>query len=176
MSLAQALPEAVRSAVCAVLTVSGFVVTFSVVTGMLDASGLLPALVGTLSARLGLELHFARALCTGVLELGTGIGAMQGLAPTPGNLALAAFLIGWGGVSVHCPTHGRAPAARSDLRAVYVGSGKLGTFFLIVAAKKRRVRNPTEHILRKYKLISSYKCQNIQLKSCPLLPLAHGIL
>ena len=112
-------------------------VTFSVVTGMLDASGLLPALVGTLSARLGLELHFARALCTGVLELGTGIGAMQGLAPTPANLALAAFLIGWGGVSVHCqtaavlagtdiksPAHGRAPAARSYLRAVYVGSGK----------------------------------------------------
>ena len=53
VSLAQALPEAVRSAVCAVLTVSGFVVTFSVVTGMLDASGLLPALVGTLSARPG---------------------------------------------------------------------------------------------------------------------------
>ena len=94
VSLAQALPEAVRSAVCAVLTVSGFVVTFSIVTGMLDASGLLPALVGTSAARLGLELHFARALCTGVLELGTGIGAMQGLAPTPANLALAAFLIG----------------------------------------------------------------------------------
>lgn len=91
VSLAQALPEAVRSAVCAVLTVSGFVVTFSVVTGMLDASGLLPALVGTLSARLGLELHFARALCTGVLELGTGIGAMQGLAPTPLTSPLRPF-------------------------------------------------------------------------------------
>lgn len=47
VSLSQALPEAVRNAVRAVLTVSGFVVTFSVVTGVLDASGLLPALVGT---------------------------------------------------------------------------------------------------------------------------------
>ena len=56
VSLSQALPEAVRSAVRAVLTVSGFVVTFSVVTGVLDASGLLPALVGTLAARLGLDL------------------------------------------------------------------------------------------------------------------------
>ena len=113
VSLSQALPEAVRSAVRAVLTVSGFVVTFSVVTGVLDASGLLPALVGTSAARLGLELHFTRALCTGVLELGTGIGAMQGLAPTPGNLALAAFLIGWGGVSVHCQT----AAVIADTRA-----------------------------------------------------------
>ena len=123
VSLAQALPEAVRSAVCAVLTVSGFVVTFSVVTGVLDASGLLPALVGTLSARLGLELHFARALCTGVLELGTGIGAMQGLAPTPGNLALAAFLTGWGGVSVHCQT--AAVIAGTDIKSARHTVGRL---------------------------------------------------
>ena len=123
MSLAQALPEAVRSSVRAVLTVSGFVVTFSVVTGILDASGLLPALVGTLAARLGLELHFARALCTGVLELGTGIGAMQGLMPTPGNLALAAFLIGWGGVSVHCQT--AAVIAGTDIKSARHTVGRL---------------------------------------------------
>ena len=123
VSLSQALPEAVRSAVRAVLTVSGFVVTFSVVTGVLDASGLLPALVGTSAARLGLELHFARALCTGVLELGTGIGAMQGLMPTPANLALAAFLIGWGGVSVHCQT--AAVIAGTDIKSARHTVGRL---------------------------------------------------
>ena len=123
VSLSQALPEAVRSAVRAVLTVSGFVVTFSVVTGVLDASGLLPALVGTSAARLGLELHFTRALCTGVLELGTGIGAMQGLTPTPANLALAAFLIGWGGVSVHCQT--AAVIAGTDIKSARHTAGRL---------------------------------------------------
>ena len=123
VSLSQALPEAVHSAVRAVLTVSGFVVTFSVVTGVLDASGLLPALVGTSAARLGLELHFTRALCTGVLELGTGIGAMQGLTPTPGNLALAAFLIGWGGVSVHCQT--AAVIAGTDIKSARHTVGRL---------------------------------------------------
>ena len=112
-----------RITVRAVLTVSGFVVTFSVVTGVLDASGLLPALVGTSAARLGLELHFARALCTGVLELGTGIGAMQGLMPTPGNLALAAFLIGWGGVSVHCQT--AAVIAGTDIKSARHTVGRL---------------------------------------------------
>lgn len=100
----EALPEAVRSSVSTVLTVCGFVVTFSVAAGILDASGVLPALAGALAHRLGLELHFTRALLTGLLELGTGIGAMQGLAPTPQNLALCAILIGWGGVSVHCQT------------------------------------------------------------------------
>ena len=95
----------------------------SVVTGVLDASGLLPALVGTSAARLGLELHFARALCTGVLELGTGIGAMQGLAPTPANLALAAFLTGWGGVSVHCQT--AAVIAGTDIKSARHTVGRL---------------------------------------------------
>ena len=104
VGFAEALPEAVRSSVQTMLTVCGFVVTFSVVTGMLDAAGVFPAIAGALAGRFGLELHFTRALLTGLLEIGTGIGAMQGLAATPQNLALCAFLIGWGGVSVHCQT------------------------------------------------------------------------
>lgn len=104
VSFAVALPEAVRASVQTLLTVCGFVVTFSVVTGMLDAAGIFPALAGTLAGEFGLELHFTRALLTGLLEIGTGLGAMQGLAATPQNLALCAFLIGWGGVSVHCQT------------------------------------------------------------------------
>lgn len=104
VSFAVALPEAVRASVQTLLTVCGFVVTFSVVTGMLDAAGIFPALAGALAGEFGLELHFTRALLTGLLEIGTGLGAMQGLAATPQNLALCAFLIGWGGVSVHCQT------------------------------------------------------------------------
>ena len=42
-----------------------------------------------------------RALLLGVLELGTGAAALQGLAPDAANLSLAAFLLGWGGLSVH---------------------------------------------------------------------------
>ena len=45
-----------------------------------------------------------RALLLGFWELGGGIGALRGLAPTPGNLALAAALVGWGGVSVQFQT------------------------------------------------------------------------
>ena len=63
------------------------------------------------------------ALCTGVLELGTGIGAMQGLAPTPANLALAAFLTGWGGVSVHCQT--AAVIAGTDIKSARHTVGRL---------------------------------------------------
>ena len=83
LSIGEALPQAVREAIDAMLTVCGFAVTFSVVTGLLDSIGVLGA---------------------GLLEVGSGIGAMQGLPATRQNAALVAFLIGFGGVSVHCQT------------------------------------------------------------------------
>ena len=40
------------------------------------------------------------------MELGSGIAAFSGMAPTPVTLAGAAFLLGWGGLSVHAQTLG----------------------------------------------------------------------
>lgn len=103
-SFSSALPDAVRASVNTVLTVCGFVVTFTVLTGILDAVGFFPAVIGRAAVLTDQGLHFSRALLTGLLELGSGIGAMEGLAPNAKNLALCAFLIGWGGVSVHFQT------------------------------------------------------------------------
>ena len=103
-SLAQILPESVKSAVTASLNICGFVVFFSVVTALLDALGVFSNAAGWLAAHLGLELHFTRALLTGFLELGGGISAMDGLSDAPRNLALASFILGFGGLSVHCQT------------------------------------------------------------------------
>ena len=49
----------------------------------------------------GAELSWCRALLAGILELGNGIGSMEGLSVSPINLALAAFILSWGGLSVH---------------------------------------------------------------------------
>ncbi len=96
----RALTEAVRSAVPAVLTVSGFVICFTVFTGLLEENGFLEPAVRLLSA-LGLSPAQSRALLLGFWELGGGVGAMRGLPLSPANLSLAALLVGWGGVSVH---------------------------------------------------------------------------
>ena len=103
-SLPEALPECVRGAVAAVLNICGFVTLFSAVTALLDARGRFSGAAGFIAAGTGAELRFVRALLTGVLELGGGIGAMSGLSPAPQNLALASFLLGFGGLSVHCQT------------------------------------------------------------------------
>lgn len=104
LSLSKAIPEAVRQAVSASLNICGFVVCFAVFTGLLDANGLLSLLAGHLAVRTEQSLPWCRALLKGFFELGGGIGALRGLPPTPQNLALAAALMGWGGLSVHFQT------------------------------------------------------------------------
>lgn len=101
LPFSRALGEAVRGAVPAVLQVCGFVILFTVFTGLLEANGFLPPLQRLLAALFSLSPRQSRALLLGFWELGGGVGALRGLAPTPGNLALAAALVGWGGVSVH---------------------------------------------------------------------------
>lgn len=96
-----ALTNAVKNSVSASISVCGFVVAFSILTGILDVCGVFTQLAGLISAKLCTELHWSRALISGIFELGNGIGAMSGLDITPLNLALAAFLLGWGGISVH---------------------------------------------------------------------------
>ena len=97
----RALSEAVQGAVPAILSVCAFVLIFTVFAGLLEANGFLTALEARLAALSGLSEQQSRALLLGFWELGGGVGALRGLPLGPTNLALAAALVGWGGVSVH---------------------------------------------------------------------------
>ncbi len=123
VGLSSALPDAVKRSVVSVLNVCGFVVIFSVLTGLLDAGGFFSLLTGVISARTGLQLHFVRSFLTGILELGSGIGSMQGLSLTPANLSLASFILGWGGISVHFQT--MAVLSGSDVKGARHFAGRL---------------------------------------------------
>lgn len=83
-------PAAAARAVSSTLTVCGYVVLFSAILGMITPLELLPPLV--------------RAVCVGFIELGSGVAALSGMAPAPDALTAAAFMLGWGGLSVHCQT------------------------------------------------------------------------
>lgn len=92
LSFSRAFPAAVTRALSSTLAVCGYVVLFSALLGILAPLTQLPPL--------------GAALATGFFELGSGIALLRGLAPTPANLAAAAFLLGWGGISVHFQTLG----------------------------------------------------------------------
>lgn len=123
LPLSQALPDAVRQALVSVLNVCGFVVCFTVLAGLLDVGGLLSLAVGRAAVVTGREMHWLRALFIGVLELGSGVGAMRGLSLNAANLSLAAFLLGWGGISVHFQT--RALLAGSEIKGALHFTGRL---------------------------------------------------
>ena len=121
--ISHALPEAVKQAMGALLNVCGFVMCFTVLVGLLDAGGAFSLVCGHLSAAFGLELQFTHAALTGVLELGSAAGALRGLAPTPLNMALAAGILGWGGISVHFQT--LAVLAESKIKGALHFAGRL---------------------------------------------------
>lgn len=130
-----AFARAVTASVGNMLKVCGFVVIFSALCGVLDASGLFVRLYGALAARCGLELGAARALLTGFFELGGGISALRGCSPTRASFTIAALMTGWGGVSVHMQT--AAAAAGLGLKRHLAGrviSAALSALFAYFAS------------------------------------------
>lgn len=123
VDITYALPEAVKQSMASLINVCGFVMCFTVLVGVLDAGGFFSLLCGWTAEHLGLELHFSKAAMTGILELGSGVGAMRGLALTPLNMALAAGLLGWGGISVHFQT--MAVISGSNIKGALHFAGRL---------------------------------------------------
>lgn len=89
-SFSAAFPKAAAQAVASTVTVCGYVILFSALLGMLSPLERLPPLW--------------RALCAGFVELGSGAACLGGLTASPEALAAASFILGWGGLSVHCQT------------------------------------------------------------------------
>jgi len=104
MSFSEAFPSAVKSAVRACAYICGFVVFFSAFSGILSRSGIIAPLSFKGASLTGLEPSWFRSFFTGLLELGNGIASMSGAKASAENLSLAAFTLGFGGLSVHCQT------------------------------------------------------------------------
>ncbi len=122
LPFSRAFPAAMARALQSTLAVCGYVILFSALLEILAPLKVLPPL--------------ALALATGFWELGSGIAALRGLPPTPMTLSAAAFLLGWGGLSVHFQTLGAL--ADTDIkcarhlagRALCGGIAALLTFLL----------------------------------------------
>lgn len=100
-----ALTRSVTSAVGSVLNICAFVVLFTVVIRMLTLSGLLTGLAGLLGALfspLGVTQEWITRLLTGFLEVSSGVSTLSGQAGLSSRVSMAAFMLGWAGLSVHC--------------------------------------------------------------------------
>ena len=96
---------AVKNSFQSTLNICAFVIFFTVVLQMLVTTGVLPGtarLLGLLLSPLGLTEEWARRLLTGLVEISSGVWTLAGEGTFRGRLTMAAFLLGWAGLSVHC--------------------------------------------------------------------------
>jgi sporulation integral membrane protein YlbJ len=101
-----AFTTAVQSAFQSTLNICGFVIFFTVLIRLLFAADIIPALamvVAKLLSWLGLRQNFAESLLTGAIEMTSGVWSLRDMAAAMGEkLCMAAFILGWAGLSVHC--------------------------------------------------------------------------
>ena len=101
VTLPAAFTGAVSRALQSTLNICAFVVFFAVVLRLLSAYGALSGAAALLSLA-GFEGEWARRLVAGLLELSYGVASLQGGAGLAGRVSMAAFMLGWAGLSVHC--------------------------------------------------------------------------
>jgi sporulation integral membrane protein YlbJ len=101
-----AFVDSVKSAFQTTLNICGFVIFFTIFIKLLFLSGLLPFIasgIGTIFTPFGFDKAWAERLLTGLIELTSGVWTLQGAAgELSRSMAMAAFMLGWAGLSIHC--------------------------------------------------------------------------
>ena len=101
VTLPAAFTGAVTRSLQSTLNICAFVVFFAVVLRLLAAYGVLSGAAALLSLA-GFEGEWAKRLVAGLLELSSGVASHRGGTELAGRVSMAAFMLGWAGLSVHC--------------------------------------------------------------------------
>ncbi len=104
-NLGEILAQSITSSISTILLIGGFVVIFSSVISILEASGILNSLTVLISPFFkifNIDSSFVQAILTGILEITNGINTISSIASRKLsiNIILVAFLLGFGGISV----------------------------------------------------------------------------
>lgn len=127
--LSTAFTSAVSSAFTSTLNICAFVLFFSVLIRLLFLSGVLPglaALMGHVFAPFGLDQSGAEHLLTGIIEMTSGLWSLSGSGALAGRLSMAAFMLGWAGVSVHCQVLSFIGSSGLSVRTYVIGKALHG--------------------------------------------------
>ena len=125
-----AFTRSVTGALSATMNICAFILFFTVVLRLLTFSGALPAAAQLLARFLspfGLDPVWASRLLTGALELSSGVSSLTSGAFS-GRMSMAAFMLGWAGVSVHCQVMAFSGDSGLSLRTYMVGKLLHGLF------------------------------------------------
>lgn len=104
ISFPKAFTHSVLKAMQSSLNICAFILFFAVVLEMLSTTGMMDLLSEILTLLLtpfGFDHQSIRRLLIGLLEMSSGVSALSGQSPST-QLPVAAFILGWAGLSVHC--------------------------------------------------------------------------
>ena len=101
VTIPAAFTGAVTRSLQSTLNICAFVVFFSVVLQLLSAYGVFAALAKLLGL-MGFQPEWAKRLVAGLLELSSGVSSLRGGTQLTRRVSMAAFMLGWAGLSVHC--------------------------------------------------------------------------
>lgn len=101
-----AFTDSVKASFEATLNICAFVIFFTVIIRLLFLTGVIGYLSGFLAWLLrdfGLPQGHIESLLTGAIEMTSGVWSLRDMAASLGSkLSMAAFILGWAGLSVHC--------------------------------------------------------------------------
>ncbi len=151
-SLPLAFTRSVTGALQSTINICAFILFFTVAIRVLTISGFLSALAALLSgllAPLGLSQIWAERLLAGILEVSSGVSSLTDGALS-GRLSMAAFMLGWAGVSVHCQVMAFLGDSGLSLRTYVAGKllhGGLSALIVGLLARVFPIQSPVSSYL-----------------------------
>lgn len=98
-----AFTSSIKNSFSSVLNICAFVVFFSVLIRLLSLCGIMEVAARLLTALpLHLDLTMAQHLLIGLVEVSSGVAGLIGESALNERVSMAAFMLGWAGLSVHC--------------------------------------------------------------------------
>ena len=97
-----AFTRAMKGALSSTLNICAFVIFFTVVIRLLFYTGVLAGAAAGVSGLLGISQSWVEFFITGIIEISSGVTTLSGTGALAGRMSMAAFMLGWAGVSVHC--------------------------------------------------------------------------
>jgi sporulation integral membrane protein YlbJ len=135
--------SSVKSAAASSLNICGFVIFFTVFIRMLNITGVIPAaaaLLGDALGPLGFDSEWGKRLITGALELSSGVWSLKDAATQlTGTVAMAAFMLGWAGLSVHSQVLSFIGTSGLSARTYILGKLLQGGLSAVMAAALGRL-------------------------------------
>lgn len=102
----EAFTGAIKNAFSSTLNICAFVIFFTVVIRLLFLTGVITYLSGFFAWLLkdfGVSNMAVESILSGLIEMTSGVWSLRDMASSLGSrLCMAAFILGWAGLSVHC--------------------------------------------------------------------------